>query len=286
MKLFKNKLIHQRNIFLVIILLVFGSSIKAQEASTRGEVYDFDIGDTFHKEFWGYAAKYWYENYTNYTILDKYYSADEDTVFFVRDIALMEHSYGAEQWEYEYYIDTIFYDSLNLLIPDASVYVDPDYYNGRIINQTYSLVTWDDWGYEEIIDRYVVGCGHAYNWYEFSDSEEGYAHAVEQILYYKKGNEEWGIPHVVSTPESLNIENNILVFPNPSDGQINISLGKKIEDPYQFSLYGITGVLIKTYLLYQESTSLYFNDLESGCYFYTIQEEKGMIKSKGKIIIQ
>ena len=70
---------------------------NGQEISTNGEIYDFEIGDVFHYSgyMWGVISK------KIHTITDKYYSANNDTLFYPYEIeSAVRYGSSDTTWTY------------------------------------------------------------------------------------------------------------------------------------------------------------------------------------------
>ena len=77
--------------FLLVTLLIIAlTPLKtvSQEISTVGEIYDYEIGDIFHFDLfcWGCVI-----DETKIQIINKYYSQNNDTLYYTRDIDHSEH---------------------------------------------------------------------------------------------------------------------------------------------------------------------------------------------------
>jgi hypothetical protein len=217
----------------VMMLVVCFMPLKnsGQEVSTIGEIYGFNVGDIFHYEEDGGFNKI-----TNLEIIDKYFSTGLDTVYYVFDLASQQISPQIPYWTYEYYVDSIFYTDLELPINSGvmdSVYADPLFYNGRQINFRHDTISiYEYWNY-----TYVKGCGLAATHYE---ALEVWVSHSKNLVYYKKGAEEWGNPLYVGIDEISDLGMNINIFPNPATSfiTINIKEGFAIEEAIIYNHLG------------------------------------------------
>jgi hypothetical protein len=210
----KTKIIPVSALMLMVCIMPLKSSGQ-QEPSTIGEIYDFNIGDIFHFEEDG-----GFDKITNIEIIDKDFSTGLDTVYYVCDIASKEISPENPYWTYEYYLDTIFYTDLELQIHSGnidSVYSDPLFYNGRQINFAHdTLSIYEYWNH-----TFVNGCGLVNTHYE---QLEIWVSHDKNLVYYKKGAEEWGNPLYVGIDEISDFGRNIKIFPNPATSFITINI--------------------------------------------------------------
>ncbi len=247
-------------------------NLKSQNISTVGEIYNFDIGDIFHLNFYGNGPGYGMSSVTNIEVIDFYYSQNSDTIFYIRDIDYKEYSSENPQTTYEYYIDTIFYANLDSLIHSGfidSVYTNENLYNGRIINNV-SYGNEDTWSL-----RFVAGCGRVVT--NFTSWGET-LHSEDELVYYKKGEEEWGTPMPVSI-ENINANAiDIKIYPNPSTDYITIRLNDLINST--LTITSLTGNKIKTIELITNLTSIDISSLNSGIFLLSIKKDEQVYYKK------
>lgn len=221
---------------------------------------------------------------TNIEILDKYYSSNDDTLFYIRnrDYQFRFWSDPSGYYNYNYYTETIFYVNLDSLLNHGNVdtvYTNINWYNGRIINYLdYSsyYITWNK--------KFVNGCGKTS---EQIYDEELWVEDSYELVYYKKGNEEWGIPFYVSV-EDINFgDQNILVYPNPADEIINFNFQNLAHnDVFAIEIRNLQSQLIKEAKNIQSfHYALNVADLKAGVYFYVIREQHKIVQH-GKLIIK
>ena len=207
------------SVLIMVVCFVPLKNSGQQEPSTIGEIYDFNIGDIFHFEEDG-----GFDKITNIEIIDKDFSTGLDTVYYVCDIASKEISPENPYWTYEYFLDTIFYTDLELPIHSGnidSVYSDPLFYNGRQINFAHdTLSIYEYWNH-----TFVNGCGLVNTHYE---QLEIWVSHDKNLVYYKKGAEEWGNPLYVGIDEISDFGRNIKIFPNPATSFITIHIKEGI----------------------------------------------------------
>jgi len=279
----KNNL-YQNNNFLrhIVLSLVFFSLIQfahAQEPLSIGQIYNYDIGDIFQIA-WSASDKYGESSNTDIEIIDKYYNQNTDTVFYVRYIK-KEYSSSDEPWNhYAYYTDTIFYGNLDYVYEDIT-FTDPDLYNGRRIIM-FESGTGNPEQYIET--RYADGLGKVKYYYNCWEPENT-AEALRRLTYYKKGEEEWGNYHLVSSPESLQHKASLRVYPNPSSDMITFDFGNQFEKYSELKLFTVQGVFIKSYLIKNERVTFNNNSLKPSIYFYSILDSYGNTLIMNKIII-
>jgi len=259
---------------LILSISVSFTGLKSQSISTIGEIYNYEIGDIFHFNFLAYSPGSGYGSITNIEILNKYYSQNNDTLFYIRDIDFKSSSSENPEWTYDYYIDTIFYFNLDSLINMGqidSVGTDVDLYNGRLINYITTGT-----GEEDIYSkRYVNGCGRSYNNYR---TWGGLTEATTELVYYKKGNEEWGTPMLVSIYDNESNNPDLIVYPNPAKSTINIMTND--VETIELKIIALSGELVKTLKLSAESKTIDISQLSIGIYILEIKKNDRIIYKK------
>ena len=254
-------------IFVILLsICMTPNNLKAQNISTVGEIYNFEIGDIFHFNFYGTGPGYGMSSVTNIEVIDFYYSQNSDTIFYIRDIDYKEYSSENPQTTYDYYIDTIFYTNLDSLIHSGfidSVYTNENFYNGRIINFV-SYGNEDTWTL-----NFVNGCGQV----ETNFTSWGHTvYSEDELVYYKKGEEEWGFPMPV-TVEDINANSiDIKIYPNPSKDFINIKSNDFIN--CTVTIISLTGKELITAELITVLTSIDISGLNSGLYIICIENNE------------
>jgi len=193
----------------LIILLMFTNPVFTQELMTIGEVFDFETGDKFqfkHYNEFGFPNAYRVE------IIDKYYSANQDTVFYVRYHDNYWVGFGSgDTLEYhsETEVDTVKYINLDSCIttcwPDYDS-ASMSFYDTIIDADSYcdSLMNGIDWAvgfFEPIFYKrhYGKGIGEVY----ISEIQTFNVHIVKSLFYYQKNGVDCGTPDntIVSTSE-------------------------------------------------------------------------------------
>jgi hypothetical protein len=207
-----------KTLFAAILIAFVIYQAKGQDTLTIGEVYDYEPGDQFHynehyQEFYG---SYFFE-IRNVEIINKYYSVNNDTVYYVLTVSQMDSTSEEPYWNNHFLTDTIpITHLLEYPYEIDSIYTDPLLYNGRTINRR--LDEFDDGSY---IDLWVRGCGLAYHYY-FSWYAQVYH--VDELVYYNKNGEEWGTPLIVTGfNEIRKISSLINIFPNPAASFITLT---------------------------------------------------------------
>lgn len=236
------KLIRLVAIIITFWLMIFlWLNVHGQEISTVYEIYNYEIGDVFHFYAWGSMTNDGYSSYSNTEILNKYFSTTGDTLFYSQEVTSVYSDW--EGTTYYNYIDTATITNLNSLINYGNIdsaYYDSALYNGRKIN-------YKDWSiYPDIEEiKWVEGCGRAYKYRYEEDFPFDYLEEEIKLIYYLKGNEEWGEPFFVEIPEIINNNVSIKIYPNPTKEKIYISINGLPQNEAEIFIYSTIGNLVK-----------------------------------------
>jgi len=265
---------HIYHIIFQIIFIACGFNLFCQEVSTVAEIYDYEVGDIFHQRIrYESDLGYFTHQYFNIEILDKYYSVKNDTLFYSRQVDFSEYVAYTNTWSYDNYIDTRIYTNLDSAIDYnfvqiESVYSDPDLYNGRVINFGDTAYGSREGYYYQV--QYVVGCGRAY--FEYEVLTPSYrTWEIHELLYYKKGQEEWGEPIYVSTQELSKSDLLVNIYPNPVSDYIYIDLDGTYSFPIECKIYDMFGRLVLKPLMFSNRKKrIDVSDLSPGIYYVLI----------------
>ncbi|HPE55249.1 MAG TPA: T9SS type A sorting domain-containing protein [Bacteroidales bacterium] len=255
------------------ILLAFNATSRAQQSLTIAEVYDFEIGDLFHYSFHAQIGQSGMSSVTNIEIIERFYSIGNDTVFYIRDVDYKEITSDNQVWVFSYYTDTTFYTNLDQLINSGlidTVFSNPEQYNGR------SVCQWADSSmYDATYYKWVAGCGMAYQYY---DGWEYGSYTNNSLVYYKKGDEEWGEPMLVGIGEQSEDFGQFLLFPNPcSIGTFHIQTTS--DTPCQLTIIDASGQIVTSRILIS-STSIDASNWPVGIYFVSLSHYNKRIITK------
>lgn len=252
--------------------ITFSDFSFCQAISTVSEIYNYNINDIFHVHEFGSSQGNGFSIYSDIQITNKYYSANNDTLFYTRFIKTATSTSDNPPWVYDSYTDNIFYTKLDSLINDGnidSVYFDT-LYNGRKINYADYVPPIISNG-----NKFIDGCGGPYYYYSNPDP---YVYHYFELLYFLKGTEVWGEPYYVSIDENSFINQNFNIFPNPATDNITIATSKKSS----IEILNINGQIIKTIINDNGDFSIDIGDLPSGIYIVKAKTDKKILA--GKII--
>ncbi|HNW98303.1 MAG TPA: T9SS type A sorting domain-containing protein [Bacteroidales bacterium] len=88
-----------------------------------------------------------------------------------------------------------------------------------------------------------------------------------------------------SIPVLNNIEDKIMVYPNPSNSSINISFGSEmLENPKEIRIYSITGVLLHHSFIESSSENINISEFQNGMYFLNLYENNEIICTRKFIV--
>ena len=290
-------------------------------------IFDFDIGDEVHTHwqhyYWdGYDEK---NRYLKNYILDKQYNTTNDTVIYsIYRCGYMKHEYfTGNGWntDYTYYEDTLetaYYIGNNGTIdalPGSVVTheTSPDYWQYSSIScknfeSTNRIMKKDLQGFFSFFPHeciyvleskgvkdlgndynyYIEGVGGPY-YYHFQVYDQG---TEFDPVYYKKGNEEWGIPlafdcdgYYTSIDQESKPMNLVEIAPNPMSEWTKIKINNSEKSKYTLLLFNTFGQKIKEFQFIGTEFILKRNGLKSGIYFYNIYNNEDF-RTSGKLIVQ
>jgi len=104
------------------------------------------------------------------------------------------------------------------------------------------------------------------------------------LVYYKKGNEEWGTPLVIVGVDEQKISKEVKVYPNPARYSINVQLNQA-DLPARLEIFNAMGNLLREFLLTEVSQLISLQQLTPGLYLYRIANEKEVLGS-GKLMVE
>lgn len=252
------------SISLFFFALISTTRISAQEISTVGEIYDYEVNDVFHTREHASADFGGFHEYQNILITDKFYSAEGDTVFYARNVALYWAGSDNPDGSSTFFSDTIFYTDLDELIHNGfidSVYTS-EAYNGRKVNYNHSSPP----PYQYFVDRFIEGCGGTY-FKVHMQYDDISLHQRLELIYYRKGTEEWGAPYYITAVETPATEFRLKFFPNPSTDKIQVRLPNSNNKPGSGKIYSNTGRCVQVFdFAPQETLNIDISHLGPGVY--------------------
>ena len=261
--------------FLVILIFGLYFSVNGQELMTIGDVFNFEIGDEFQIEG---TADNEPPNADRIKIIDKYYSTNEDTLFYIRfhDSYLTYVEGGELQYHFWTKTDTVSYINL-----DSSIaYFDQGFALNQYIENSSelcgSLINGCAYesgpGFENdyIINEYGKGLGQTFAYFY---SGQGLAVLwANSLFYYKKGELECGTPDtlIVGIDKIISQQPKFSIYPNPANSVVNIKIESQL-DFYQCSIMNSKGQIILSEQLQGQQNRININHIDNGIYFLQIK---------------
>lgn len=263
-------------IYSVISLILFTNIIYGQELMTIGEVFDFEINDEFQLSS---SLPGQPPNADRITIIDKYFSENGDTIFYVQshDSYWTSLSYEPPYLTYHFWTDTVTIKYYDL---DSSIYyyeIGFQYDTNIFYNENYcdSLINWCQYysggGFEPDFYRksYGRGLGLVGSYFEYGGN---YDPSVDSnLFYYKKNGLECGTPDLTTVDIKNNLAqiNEFELYPNPTELVVFIK-DKMAHDVYELLLFTCYGRQIMRNEFIGGINELNLQDLEKGVYVIKI----------------
>ena len=233
----------------------------------------------FIQHFSAYAGASGMAENKNIEILCKFYSDNDSVVSYGRFIKREISTPDYPDWQYYEEFDTISYGFLYDTIFADTVYEDEYQYNGR--KTTFSH-NYDTLYYTHNTLKYTVGCGQVYQEYD-EMSGSGSAYSELELVYFKKGDEEWGEEQViVGTPE-ISKKQRLMIFPNPTTDYLNISCNDAIANS-SILIFNTNGQLQLSKKLNARNERISVSGLPSGVYLAQQIDSGGNIIARMKFI--
>ncbi len=281
-----------RKLILFTIIMLISVTALPQELMSIGEVFDFEIGDKYQFEGNGLNQP---PNADRISITDKFYSEENDTVFYVR----YHDSYYTliENYELVYYFwndtDTVFYTHLDTCISDynwkpydtAMVYYDTLVFNS--IEHCDSLVNGYScqlFSFEPVyyVRHYAKGLGMVKDYY---NSPSAYSMMDNVLFYYEKNGFGCGNPDTLTVSINEQQElNNFNISPNPASDIINIEFSRFYQTA-SFQLMDISGKVVLKKQLNTNYQSISISAIPAGTYVYRIFNKEGL-DERGKVVVE
>ena len=249
-------------VFSLVIAFITWAHLSAQQVSTVGEIYDFEVGDEFHYEYYNFVSLISETlAYDKVIITGKSYSNNQNTVHYSRSVTRQQQLPVKKTVSYS---DNITFNNLSdTLTGIDSASSDPSLYNGRTVNYRHDSINAGDSTYQ-----YIEGCGHSWKINRALIGTEHYT-----LRYYKKGQEEWGSPIFIGIREENN--SRISLSPNPSSDFIRIDPIHHSNGKVFFSIHNASGQVMKEWFAANLTVQqIDIRDFPSGMYTLTIVSEK------------
>lgn len=270
---------------ILILLAFFGFEAKSQTTLTNGQVYDYNINDEFHYYHSGEGVT---PNATRFTITDKYYSALNDTIFYIRHF----DNYTTQviftpnphlEYFFNSYNDLLIVTQLDSLISSQFITWPINDTLGNWFNDTSYISS--DWC--EILTYEYSACincnfeGYSYQGQygqgvglirETHSSAEWPSTDYQYYLrYFKKDNFSCGIPDLttVGIAAPVKEETDFSLYPNPAKDFVKLK-NNVGQMHFQYILTDASGNLIETMNLNGEINTINLQKLNAGFYILKI----------------
>jgi hypothetical protein len=136
----------------------------------------------------------------------------------------------------------------------------------------------DEWTTE--VSHKTVGCGEVYLHTNTIGPDNPFF-SERQLVYFKKGNEEWGTSNLIPfIGLSHHEKKQSIVIPNPASDHIKISTKENSE----IQIFNSTGQLILSQNANTVNTQLDISAFPAGVYFLNLLDSKGLIFGKSKFL--
>jgi ligand-binding sensor domain-containing protein len=153
---------------------------------------------------------------------------------------------------------------------DGSTWTTYNTSNSSIPSDTISAIKVDSYDNKWIVFGYMSPVGHY--------GGNGIAIFNENVIMGPLG---------ISGVQEIQNNDQVLLYPNPSSGNITVRYSLKPSDKGKLVIYDVTGKLIADYLLESSKGQMQVSsDLKNGIYFYQVIVNGGVVKSDKLIIIK
>lgn len=245
---------------------------------TVGEVFDFTEGDQF--QYRGEASGQPL-NADRITITGKFYSQNNDTIFYEREhnsyYTTVTWNNGQPVLEYVFYTetDTVSYTNLDEPISvldgdflvNVNVISSPNYLCNTLINRSDILNNPGGFPGDHTIAEYGKGLGLTWNYLYSGDGQTTLYN--DKLFYYKKGSDICGVPDVVKSG-GLKIESSLVIYPNPATDYITLNFDKPVNDKAIFSIINSAGYNCASGTIIRGTNNVNIENLPSGLYLLKI----------------
>lgn len=278
----------------LVILFIFSGFISfCQQIMTVGEVYDYDINDEFH-----FRALNIPPNAIRNKIIGKYFSVNNDTVFYVRNYnnysSYVDYTTNPPHLVYSISTgtNTMFYTNLDSLMSSEYFFIPPDscysffdtaYYSTEYCDSlVYEYETCAACCFEGEYTNEIFGKGIGLIWHYYSYPAQGVEEQGE-LFYYRKAMSECGTPDTntpVSIIELQNLENKIAIYPNPTHNLLTIEQQSPITSKQSAAIYDLTGKVLLQFSISSQKQTIDISALSSGVYFLTLDDGEQSVNKK------
>ncbi|TVQ93727.1 MAG: T9SS C-terminal target domain-containing protein [Bacteroidetes bacterium] len=161
--------------------------------------------------------------------------------------------------------------------------------NGRIIKYPdyetfFYFSAFDCWEYS-----HIDGCWPLSTYYKglagpYYHCDEEFGESYRELVYYKKGDETWGAPLIITSADEPARELQVSLYPNPAGNSFHISVHPE-KLPVVFEMVDVSGRVVMRKNIENTAESADVSTLSRGFYLYRITDKSGKIHT-GRIILQ
>jgi hypothetical protein len=280
---------------LIVFMFLNLSNLYAGDTLTRGDIYSYNIGDTFDYSFTQYyygTSPIYSDSSTHYSrlvISNIYRSADTLTKYIARkNIYPLPIHYDTFQLTYlqslEALLDTPSYYSSHLGNGEDTIIANTALFWGRQANTlSYTGLPPSRTGESYL---FAKGLGRVIyqNWGQ--DQCCQFSHYVAELRYYSGSSGTFGTPYTSFTTSITEIKpnNTIRLSPIPSNGKITIEVTDENSLPLNFSIYNLAGQKVKQVLINNRTTNIILDEMSNGIYIWKALDNTNNIQA-GKMVI-
>lgn len=275
----------------IFIFLILNTTAISQEFLKVKEVFDFEVGDKYQSRSENYVIDL--PNADRITIIDKYYSSNRRTLFYVRfhdsyytifheEPPSLEYIFWTETDTVSYtYLDNYINDSPYWMTWDTTWYIYDtintisEYYCDSLVNGYYYY----DSDFEPSIygKTFGNGIGLVSQFYHYSELMSRYS-SHRWLFYYEKNGIGCGNEDItVSTPEK-EMDLLINIYPNPTDGVVKIM--HLFNENLKMKIFDIHGKLIDSKTITQQTNTYDCSSFTKGIYFLVFSTETHSYRKK------
>ena len=245
--------------------------------------YDDSINYTMERQMWYKKEEHYPDNPSNDTII-------EFTVFDTIQ-KVYTPSPRFDSYPRETYIETSSGSDFNQVYQNymSSGYIAPSkgfkeslgFFDGN--DSCFSIVNWDGCLMGIMNGKYYRGLGGPYYYCIY-----GFSHYHRNLVYWKKGDEEWGEP-ITILPTGHNEspagkKRSVRLYPNPSKDYFIIELPSLQDKNIEVTIFDHLGRKIQEYFPDKQKIRI-THTLQPGIYLYWIRTGSGR-KMTGKLIVK
>ncbi len=105
------------------------------------------------------------------------------------------------------------------------------------------------------------------------------------LVYYKKGDVEWGTKLEITSAVETKISDEVKIYPNPAQDKVNINIPNIGIGDYSVSIYDVLGNEVKQAKIQESNSIINIENLETGIYMLKILNNGVVVKFE-KLIIE